>query len=347
MSQIKDSPNGTTNKNEKPLSLYFASSLGALFVGIGDLTNQDASLTIKLGESLFPGVSTPYLSLLTLMIFGFVANWVYMSTNKIEAFARGCAIFSILNIANPYKVPEDATAKQNTSNTTSSINKKTTMEGSFLGITEAYAQTNEMSNFILKFKSNSNKESEPQARVTIRDAESKKILGRSWVKGELVVQRPPGKYILEWESPGYQRSQSQINIDDKTSIYVLPLEKSKVPLAIQRFYFPKEVELQREQLKPYAYYGMSYNGGWSKLHFKNVTVGKNEDAPPEEGDTVIAINNVNAREGIIEFVPKIGWTNKPIVGFISKGDKLKILNRKNVSGAFVWVQFDWVKKQQP
>jgi len=95
----------------------------------------------------------------------------------------------------------------------------------------------------------------------------------------------------------------------------------------------------KAQLVAFAYYGIySGNDQWDERFFKRET--GNPAALPQQGDAVVATASVNARTGYIEWKLASGWTNKPIVGSIKPGDRLRVLETRKIAGSFIWVKFD-------
>lgn len=93
------------------------------------------------------------------------------------------------------------------------------------------------------------------------------------------------------------------------------------------------------ELVAFAYYGIySGNDQWDERFFKRES--GSPAALPQEGDTVVATANVNARAGYIEWKLASGWTNKSIVGSIKPGDRLRILEMRKIVGSFIWVKFN-------
>lgn len=88
----------------------------------------------------------------------------------------------------------------------------------------------------------------------------------------------------------------------------------------------------------YAYYGIqNYDGSWSARYFKKAAGDPKES--PRVGDTVVAVSNVNARAGYIEYGSGKGWVNKPVTGAIKPNDRLEVLEVNPIAGSFIWVKF--------
>lgn len=92
------------------------------------------------------------------------------------------------------------------------------------------------------------------------------------------------------------------------------------------------------QLEAFAYYGIYLgNEKWDERSFKREM--DKQATLPKEGDIIVATANVNARAGYIEFKLGSGWINKPIVGIIKAGDRLRVLQVRKVAGSYIWVKF--------
>jgi hypothetical protein len=88
----------------------------------------------------------------------------------------------------------------------------------------------------------------------------------------------------------------------------------------------------------FAYYGIqNFDGTWSARYFKKAAGDPNES--PHVGDTVVAVSNVNARAGYIEYGSGKGWVNKPVTGAIKPNDRLKVLEVNPIAGSFIWIKF--------
>jgi len=64
-------------------------------------------------------------------------------------------------------------------------------------------------------------------------------------ESKVVIQQPPGKYSIEVESPDNRRSKAELTISDKDETLSMPIDKSAVPLNIQRLYESDKVQLQQ------------------------------------------------------------------------------------------------------
>jgi len=92
------------------------------------------------------------------------------------------------------------------------------------------------------------------------------------------------------------------------------------------------------EIEGYAFYGIYYGGEWSERHFANTNPEK-KLSPPEIGNCVKAIANVNVRAGYIEQKPTTGWTNKKWLGVVRPGEEFTVLEVKEVVEGFYWMGF--------
>ena len=82
-------------KVESPLVIYISAGLGAFFLGIGDLlNNNNAATVVKLSETirqnLLPQLESGGLvALIVLVVLGAAVCWIHQPTTRVDAFARG------------------------------------------------------------------------------------------------------------------------------------------------------------------------------------------------------------------------------------------------------------------
>jgi hypothetical protein len=88
----------------------------------------------------------------------------------------------------------------------------------------------------------------------------------------------------------------------------------------------------------WAYYGEYDGKRWGQRYFRMGTAALPE-ALPSKGDRIEALSPVNVRQGVIEYHLLEGWKNKPLIGFISPGDQLRVLDVETVAGDHVWIHF--------
>lgn len=86
----------------------------------------------------------------------------------------------------------------------------------------------------------------------------------------------------------------------------------------------------------YVFYGRkSSNTRWAERYFK---VLHRNGTMPKVGDILYATNSVNIRSNYIKY--KQGkWKNSSIIGSIEKGNKLKVIEVKEVYPNFIWIKF--------
>jgi len=86
----------------------------------------------------------------------------------------------------------------------------------------------------------------------------------------------------------------------------------------------------------YVFYGRkSSNTRWAERYFK---VLHRNGTMPKVGDILYATNSINIRSNYIKY--KQGkWRNSSIIGSIEKGNKLKVIEVKEVDPNFIWIKF--------
>ena len=86
----------------------------------------------------------------------------------------------------------------------------------------------------------------------------------------------------------------------------------------------------------YVFYGRkSSNTRWAERYFK---VLHRNGTMPKVGDILYATNSINIRSNYIKY--KQGkWKNSSIIGSIEKGNKLKVIEVKEVDPNFIWIKF--------
>ena len=86
----------------------------------------------------------------------------------------------------------------------------------------------------------------------------------------------------------------------------------------------------------YAFFGIREdNGIWSDKNFKIESAG---DRLPQVGDIAVTTGSVNVRKGYITYGAS-GWTNQRTTGLLRAGDKVKIVEVKQVTDGFWWINF--------
>ncbi len=85
----------------------------------------------------------------------------------------------------------------------------------------------------------------------------------------------------------------------------------------------------------WVYVGIKNDNDWAE---KNFVWNSNFDLPQKD-DTLTATGLVNIRKDYIKFNENTGrWTNAEILGLVQRGDKVKVINTKNVANGFHWVE---------
>lgn len=86
----------------------------------------------------------------------------------------------------------------------------------------------------------------------------------------------------------------------------------------------------------FAFFGVrDANGSWPERYFSLAGAG---DRPPQLGDEAVAQGSVNVRAGYIVYGPS-GWKNERATGVLRQGDKVKVVEAKEVVGGFWWISF--------
>lgn len=249
----------STAAKEPSYKLYLASALGAFFLGFGDLLNNDTAATVlKMGEVIrqyiFPGLqSAGLIALIFLVIFGCCVSWVHRPQTRLDAFARGASVFAILAVATPYQP--------------SPKGLDTALMAFLSPIKPVYAEQLQGATHVKKQKKKSKKgkylatinvkpaadwKAGSYASITVRDAKTAKILatkrtGRLSFSISIKKQKKKpkkGKVLVEVEAAGFRRTSINVTLSLDAKTYTVPLEKSKVPVSIQRLYAPKKVKLR-------------------------------------------------------------------------------------------------------
>lgn len=228
--------------------LYLAAAFGAFCLGFGDLVkNGQAATVLKIAdvihEHLFPGFGVGAAVALVLLIgLGVGYCWIQGPGTLVDAFNRGFSVFAVLAVV----TATDAVPAGLSAPTAAGVRFRATPSL----IAPAYAQENigselrlsaepiaPLGQAIIQITTLKGKAEMPVITVTLREAETRKVIGLEQVRGAtLHIQRPPGKYLLEVETPGYRRTEVMCDIDDQINAYALSLPETEWPLSIQRLY---------------------------------------------------------------------------------------------------------------
>lgn len=240
------SPNGTHHRAAAappPRVLYLASALGAFVLGLGDyFRNEYASTTMRMGEFLTShfhvGGEPMVFAFVLLMILAVIGCWVYQPPTKVDAFARGLSVLSLLSLASPATGPQSLSGKDAAS--------PGGPGGSLLGIEEAFADAPvAYGSMTLRFVAEDGRAPVAREVVTLRAASTAQLLGRERLMTDSVrIERPLGRYLVEIEAPGFQRVQAALEIGSRPACRTISLRRSAVPIAVQRFYAPAVLHSQ-------------------------------------------------------------------------------------------------------
>jgi hypothetical protein len=86
----------------------------------------------------------------------------------------------------------------------------------------------------------------------------------------------------------------------------------------------------------FAFFGVRRaSGAWSEKHFLIPGAG---ERPPQKGDDAVADGSVNVRAGYIVY-GESGWTNQRAIGVLRRGEKVKVVEVKEVVEGFWWISY--------
>jgi hypothetical protein len=227
-------------EQEKVWVLLLCSALGAFVVGFVDLMNHgDQSTTMKVAEVIRNYIYSPVgrggiYALILLVLLGSGSCIIYSPKSKLDAFARGLAVMTLLNTSAPTYTEKGLSGSEGESTDVHSF------------IQELYAGNQEpaMSSCKITLKFENGAPEDVNVMVTLRGGRSEKSLGRQRIRTkEFTIARPAGSYILQIEAEGYKRTQISINmVKDEVMNYIVTLIPSDVPLNIQKLISPDEIE---------------------------------------------------------------------------------------------------------
>jgi hypothetical protein len=232
------------NTNEdSPTGIYISAALGALFLGVGDLlNNQNAATVLKLSETirvnLYPNLESGGLvALILLVIFGAGVCWVQQPLTRVDAFARGFSVFALMAVTAPYRpATEGITHPINLPHIQGSISG---LLGISIALAEIDVQTNSVDIVIQPPKSNT---LPADTQVTLRELDTGRIVGASHAgSGKLTINQPIGRYLMEVEARGYRRTSTELQIAKENKAINIPIENSIIPLSVQRLYAPERL----------------------------------------------------------------------------------------------------------
>lgn len=262
MSHSADKAPRRAEASDTKLKLHCAAALGAVCLGLVDLlNNSEAAASLKLGEVirqyLVPGLESGGLvAFVVLALLGIGLCWVRQPGSRFDAFTTGFSVFAILAVATPYQqrptgldegavgesepvgvarplVPEEARAG------------RARPEARFVlaaqGARAPVEKDDKATHVAIRLLAQKELES---SLVVLRDPSTARILGYARVEGsDVKLVRSSGEYLVEVEASGFRRVQFRLKLEDSGSeSYVVKLQQSAVPLALQRLVAAKPVQ---------------------------------------------------------------------------------------------------------
>jgi hypothetical protein len=223
--------------NDAERSLYIAAMGGALLLATADfVNNQETSVVMKTGDLMLRdfGYRTPLIMFLITAIGGFLC-WIYRPRNRVDAFVRGASVLTILTLATPYKqAPLSASIRD--------LPERVTFS-EFMIYTDRTVSQISQDAVLVRIRTSDGDIQRFDALVTLRD-ESGSIVAREQVRAaEFRLAQPAGLYALEIEASGYRRTRSDIEIPGRIRprVYEIIIDRSDIPLTVQRLYPPADV----------------------------------------------------------------------------------------------------------
>jgi hypothetical protein len=237
----------TAQPETKARDVYVAAGIGAFLLGFGDLLINERSATVlKVGEVirqyLVPSLtSSPLVAFLFLILLGVAVCFIHQPRSRVDGFTRDSSLFALLAAITPFNIPEGLDAPSRVSN-----------DSFFSFISSAHAQQSaEIATNRPKIEIDVEGVAATSPKtIVVRDQRTAKIVAVETITGrDFVLQRPPGSYIVEIEASGHRRTAARLEIErgDEQRSYSLPVVPSKIPVAIQRLYRPRMMELQTEE----------------------------------------------------------------------------------------------------
>lgn len=228
---------------ESPMGIYLSAALGALFLGIGDLlNNQTAATVLKLSQAirqnLYPQLESGGLvALALLVIFGAGVCWVQQPRTRVDAFARGFSVFALMAVTAPYNPGTEGLNHPADHANASGLS-------SLFGISAAYADNHAQPVPIEITLAPTNTSALPSdAKVTLRALDTGEIIGTTRIRaGKLTISQPSGRYLVEVDASGFRRTSAELHVDGAGKRVNIPIEESSVPLGIQRLYAPERAD---------------------------------------------------------------------------------------------------------
>lgn len=243
----------TVLKQETPTvtvwQLYLAAAFGAFCLGFGDLVKNGHTATVLkiadvIREHLFPGLGVGAAVALVLLIgLGVGYCWIQGPSTLVDAFNRGFSVFAVLAVVTSTDaVPAGLSAPTAVG--------RLGIRATPSVIAPAYAQEDLRSEIglpaepvvpfgqaIIQITTLQDNAEVPVTTVTLRDAATRKVIGLEQIRtATFSIQRPPGKYLVEVETPGYRRTEVMLDINDQINAYTLSMPETALPLSVQRLY---------------------------------------------------------------------------------------------------------------
>jgi hypothetical protein len=219
-------------------AVYVAAIGGALIATVADVVNNgDASTAGKLLTRFYIISLTGYIVVIGLLaIAGGFTCWVYTPGSRIDAFTRGLSILTLLSVVNPLTVPGPVGLPA----VSPPAQTRGLVDGSEAPFATAFVDSQTMS--YVRLSPASPPSPEFAALITLRNADTLVIVARQRFQTlEFYVLQPEGRYAVEVEADGYRRTSTVITVGAVSLGYEIPLERSDIPISVQRLYPPVEV----------------------------------------------------------------------------------------------------------
>lgn len=224
---------------------YLAAVGGVLLATVSDyVKNQPISVMDKIGNGMFPASEYRLiLALILLIVTGFFFCWIFEPQNRIDGFWRGVSALSLLTIVAPQSIDQPLKSQ-------SSLGSPVRTSAAALAAAPDAASGPAASAFggavVVSVKLEDGQARPFAALVTLRNGATGSIVARQQVRTtEFEIAQKNGRYDLELEVDGYRRVRAKLDIGLGPAAYEIELERSDVPLELQRLYPADDVELTR------------------------------------------------------------------------------------------------------
>lgn len=265
-------PTDGNSKKTSKWDIYIAAGIGAFILCISDLIkNGNSSTVFKISDvirtHLTSSLGEGALPTIILMVFlGVVLCWVHAPNSRIEGFTRGFSVFAILTVVSPVQItdPLDSGNINQTFTTSSSFDIPPLSFFISSATARPFSNNNAESktegSAVIIFPSLSTNSKSEIATVTLRDAKTEKIIARQDIIGsQFKLKKPYGDYILEVEKSGFRRTEAPISITENIAGYKLAMEKSNIPLGLQRLVGFSAGKLEISQAETYKQEGANHS----------------------------------------------------------------------------------------